>query len=357
MQSVYNLATLLSGWMEVKVVTRNTDLNSAEPYPGLQANQWTELAPHHQVLYLDSSKLSNKLIKQLIKENKNNIIYINGLFSWFFSFLPALLCTLYANASVYISVRGMLHQSALSVKPFKKQIFLAFARGFGLYKKPVLIASNEQEKHEIYKSVGKVNVAIAPNLPGPVLQSLAFRKFKEKEKLSLLCVGRIAPEKNPNTLLKALAGLQVPIDMTFCGGYNNPSYFAEFKDLLKALPANIDAGYLGELPNHQIADRLRRSDVMIMPSLGENFGHAIYESLALGVPVIIGNNTPWKHLEDDKAGLEVNPIDTAEIAAAILKFDRLSENDYQHWCQGALDRAKAYMEQNDFKSIYSKLFV
>ena len=170
-------------------------------------------------------------------------------------------------------------------------------------------------------------------------------------------MGRIAPEKNSNTLLKALAEMQIPLDMTFCGGYINPVYFAEFSSLLKALPANVDARYLGEIPNHQIADLLGRSDVMVMPSLGENFGHAIYESLAMGVPVIIGNNTPWKHLEDDKAGLEVNPINTAEIADAIMKFDRLSEKDYQQWCQGALDRAKAYMEQNDFKSIYSKLFV
>jgi glycosyltransferase involved in cell wall biosynthesis len=35
-----------------------------------------------------------------------------------------------------------------------------------------------------------------------------------------------------------------------------------------------------------------RYDYFVLPTLGENFGHAIVESLSLGLPVIISNKTP-----------------------------------------------------------------
>ena len=43
-QSVYNLAKLLSNNFHVKVVTRNTDYASFEAYPEVAANEWILLA-------------------------------------------------------------------------------------------------------------------------------------------------------------------------------------------------------------------------------------------------------------------------------------------------------------------------
>ncbi len=357
-QSVYNLAELLRHQMDVKVVTRNTDLASEVPYKNIQPNVWTEIHPYHQVLYLDKSNQTFGKIKSLIKENKDNVIYINGLFSWYFSFLPALVCTFLSVNSVYISVRGMLHKSALSVKPLKKQVFLAFARGFGLYSKPVLIASNEQEKEEILKSIGKVKVSIAPNIPTLVSEPSSDFKFKgDKGVLRILCIGRIAPEKNTLGLIEGLKQVSFNLEVSFCGGYNDEAYFERFQSELKLLPPNIKYQYLGELNNSEVYENLKVTDVMAMPSLGENFGHAIYESLAHGVPVLIGNNTPWKNLKESKAGIEVEPENAASIADALSEFNSMDNGQFKEWKSGAADKAKAYLNANNFDEIYFKLFV
>ncbi|MCC6817674.1 MAG: glycosyltransferase family 4 protein [Bacteroidia bacterium] len=356
-QSVFNLASLLCNWMDVKVITRNTDLNSNVAYPQIAPNAWIQISQFHHVMYLDAANTNFKNIKSLIKENKSNVIYINGLFSMYFSFIPAFLCSWFSCQSVFISVRGMLHRSALSVKPFKKQLFLAFARGFGLYSKPILIASNEEEKNEIIKSLRKAHVKIAPNIPLISEDNSTDFVFKDIDgALRVLFLGRIAPEKNPIALIKALCLIDFPIHVKFCGGYNNPDYFQEFKSLLSSLPSHVKAEYLGELPNTEINSLLLSNDLMALPSLGENFGHAIYESLALSIPVIIGNNTPWNGIESNNAGIEISPNDINAMAAALVKFNEMSAIEFANWKVGAKNMAKQYMDAHDFKSIYSQLF-
>lgn len=354
-QSVYNLAELLSKDFQVKVVTRNTDLNSSQAYPNIIPDQWVSIGKQHEVLYISKGKLGFKIIKQLIKENVNNVILINGLFSFYFSFLPALLCVSYPVQKVFIAVRGMLHTSALSVKPLKKQLFLAFARGFGLYQKPVMLATNNEEVEEIKKSLGKVKPLIAPNIP-MVYQDLKPRDNRPDKVFTLAFIGRIAPEKNPLSLIEALKNIKVPLRVVFCGGSNNPSYLQTFKDQLRTLPHNIQSEYHPEMSHQDIQNILSVTDIMALPSLGENFGHAIYESLVAGVPVIIGNNTPWKQLEKNQAGIEIDPKDAKALSEAILRFMSMDTSDFEQWRKGANQVALEYNSANNFRQIYLDLF-
>jgi glycosyltransferase involved in cell wall biosynthesis len=39
---------------------------------------------------------------------------------------------------------------------------------------------------------------------------------------------------------------------------------------------------------------LHKYDLFILPTLNENFGHSIVESLSVGTPVLISDNTPWR---------------------------------------------------------------
>ncbi len=95
---------------------------------------------------------------------------------------------------------------------------------------------------------------------------------------------------------------------------------------------------------------------MVLPSFGENFGHAIFESFANGTPVIIGNNTPWKEIESQRAGFEVNPEIISELAASITKFNDMSAVDYKIWQCGALAAANNYFNGNNFEKLYLTLF-
>lgn len=357
-QSVYNLATMLSKHFIVKVVCRDRDLHSTEPYTSIKQNEWNDISNQHHVLYLSPENTNLKIIKSLIKENRHNILYINGLYSLYFSFLPVFFATIFNLKTVFISVRGMLHKSALSVKKSKKMIFLSFAKGFGLYKNFVLLSSNNLETIEIQRILGDQKVIEAPNIPiNPNAIVRSKKVFKgENHILRILFLGRVAPEKNPIVLLKSLQSVTFKIEVTFCGSNNEGDYSMQFENELKKLPSCVSTNIIGDIPHNELGSLFQKNDILALPSLGENFGHAIFESMAFGLPVIIGNNTPWKDLEARQAGFEIEPANETELLKGITFFNELNSESYDVWSINAQKTAVDYYNENNFEEIYLNLF-
>ncbi len=357
-QSVYNLALLLSKHFIVKVVCRDRDLNSQEAFNSIKPDEWNEISNQHFVLYLSPDKTNFKKIKSIIKDNNRNIIYVNGLYSFYFSFLPVLIATVLNLKSVFISVRGMLHKSALSVKRTKKMIFLAFAKGYSLYKNYTLLSSNNLETIEIKRILGDQKVIEVPNIPiNPNTIDRIKKVFKgDDNTLRILFLGRLAPEKNPIVLLKALQSATFDVKVTFCGSNNNEDYKRQFESELAKLPSCVEVKIIGDIPHSELGSLFQQNDILALPSLGENFGHAIFESLAFGLPVIIGNNTPWKDLESKQAGFEIEPSNEAELLNRIVFFNDLSSDVFNDWSLKSQNTAVLYYNENNFEEIYLNLF-
>ncbi len=355
-QSVFNLATLLSKHFNVKIITTNRDYGSLETYGDVLTDQWHTLAPQHEVLYLSLSNIKFKTIKELCKNGKNDIIFINGLFSFYFSVLPLFFANYYNVKKILVAPRGMLHRSALSIKPFRKQVFLSFARGFGLYKKAIMLSTSIFEDEEIRKTLGKVIIKLGPNIPITPLHAIPDKIFKSPAgELRLLFLGRISPEKNPIVLLKALQEITFPTQVKFVGSGITESYTQQFESLFNSLPSHIHKEWIKELPHAETLALQGETDLMVLPSLGENFGHAIFESLAHATPVIIGNNTPWKGIEEKKAGIEVEPQNELLLKQAIERFYGINKVEYNTWQWGALQTAREYFESNNFESVYREV--
>lgn len=354
-QSVYNLAVFLSRWMEVKIITRITDLNSRVSYEGIDANQWIEIGENHSVMYLDTNGIKKGIIKSLIKENKHNYILINGLFSFYFSIMPAFYTMYFGVSKTFLAVRGMLHRSALGVKPVKKYVFLAFARGFGLFKRVTMLASSQEELKEIELSLGKVKIKLAPNIPMSV-KRLKEYKVTEGDVFKVLFLGRISKEKNPIALLKAMQTFDGKCKLVFAGAPGSNDYMLNFSAEAAKLPSNVEFEYISDLPHTSVPKLLESSDIMALPSLGENFGHAIFESFVHSVPVVIGNNTQWTNVEELNAGKIVDPNSSEEIKSAIQAFASMNVEEMKIWRTGANQMAANYFETNNFKDLYLNLF-
>ena len=68
-----------------------------------------------------------------------------------------------------------------------------------------------------------------------------------------------------------------------------------------------------------------------MPTLGENYGHAIFEAMTTGVPVMISDQTPWRNLEQMKVGWDIPLQMKDKFREAITQAAGWNQEEYDEW--------------------------
>ena len=94
----------------------------------------------------------------------------------------------------------------------------------------------------------------------------------------------------------------------------------------------------------------------MLPTLGENYGHVIFESLAGGCIPIISDQTLWKDLGEQEVGYVLPLQDKLAFASAIEELCALSEEDLLSKQRKANDYAVKRHEQSVKNTGYRKIF-
>lgn len=255
-----------------------------------------------------------------------------------------------------LSIRGMLHPGALSQKSLKKKLFLHAFRLFEYPHKIWFHATDEEEKMHIQNQFGEVaRVLVAGNIPTDMICELAPPKMAGQ--LKMVTVSLISRMKNILAVLHALKGVQLRITYTLYGAVKDDEYWEECKKAIRDLPENISVHYEGDVPFDKVQECLASNHIFILPSESENFGHALYEALSAGRPVITSHNTPWKNLEVNKAGVNINPMNEIEIKRAIEFFAGMDAATLEEWSQCASTYAKGKLDKEKLLEEYREMFL
>ena len=140
-QSVANLVNNFTEEVTYKIFCGNTDLDNM-PLAHIETGKWVKYNEHTQVWYAGTHNRSETLLAQ-VKKTKPDILYIIGIYSWYFNVVPLIFCK---DVKKIVSARGMLHPGALSEKALKKKVFLSAWKLSGLQKKASFHASDDTEK-------------------------------------------------------------------------------------------------------------------------------------------------------------------------------------------------------------------
>lgn len=356
-RSCVNFAGYMREDYQVYVFTSDRDLGSAGPYEHIKVDEWHEKGQDLHVYYCSPEALTWRNIRRQMEELRPDFIYLNSMFSVKYTILPLLISRFgKRGATIILSPRGMLRSSAVQFKSFKKKIFLNCFRWFGFHRGVHFLVSDDTEAKDVGVYFGKQAVAtLIPNFPSALPEEPEMTG-KERGRLSMIFVGRIHPIKGLDFLLKVLKEVEATVDLTLVGSLEDPAFWATCKEMISGLPANISVTYAGEMPNHELPAVTGRHHVFVLPTKGENFGHAIFEALALGKPVLISDQTPWRGLEAVKAGWDL-PLDRPELfREAIGQAAAFGQEEYDSWCGSTRDFVKNYIRQLNLKDEYQKLF-
>lgn len=351
-QSIANLVEQYGlGQVNFKIFCSATDLDGTVN-KGVPLDEWCNYNPYTQVWYASKQRRSVALMKREIKHSNADVLFIIGVYSWYFNIVPFL----FGKSPVkIISARGMLHAGALSQKSFKKKIFLALWKMSGLQRRCYFHATDEQEKGFIRQVFGKKAVVfIAGNFP----RVFALQPLPQKRAglLKMVSIAVISSMKNIVLVLEALQKCQRQITYDIYGPVKEEAYWRQCQAIIKMLPENISVSYKGDVVPTKIEETLKGYELFILPSKSENFGHAIYEALSAGKPVITSHHTPFNDLYNQHAGMNVAVENKNEMAKAIDFFASLPPEEFEGWNKGARCFALKRIDMDKLKTQYDQMF-
>lgn len=322
-RTLRNMVDLLGAEVDFRIFTRAHDLGSSDPLPGISPGTWIE-RDGATVFYGDARHRSARSLATMVRKVDPAIIYCNSFFDASLSVHPLVLRRvglIAPDIEWLIAPRGEFAPGALAIKRWKKWPFLQATRLAGLHQGLVWHASSEHEAEDIRRVMGRVaaDIRVAPNLTtkvGPFVPRSAERRERP---LSVCFLARISPVKNLRFAIDVVKTTRRPIHFTIYGPVEDARYWKECQRAMEGLQPGSVIQWRGELPPENVRETLALHDLFLFPSRGENFGHAIFEALAAGVPVLVSDRTPWRDLDERGSGW-VRPLDDLRAFVEVLEI-------------------------------------
>jgi glycosyltransferase involved in cell wall biosynthesis len=357
-RSCANLVAQLSGDYAFKIVTRNTDYTETTPYLSVKSDCWNTLKDGTEVYYFSENELNRKNIRHLISTTAFDAVYLNSMYSVYFTLYPLVFLRKKHEKLVVVAVRGMLAESAIRIKKQKKKFFLRAVKVLRLFNRVVFHASTLEEQKDIQRQLGKhVRIRIAGNLPAKELPERNTDREKKPGLLRLVSIARIAPEKNLLYALKVLSRLRdLNVVFDVYGPVYDELYWKLCKDEIAGLPTNIVVNVKGSIAQENVPQLLLQYHFLFMPSRGENFGHIILQAMTAGCPVILSDQTPWRELSTRELGWDIPLASEERFGEAIRTCEQMNQETYRKLSDTAFAYAKKYVQDLEVVDQNRKLF-
>lgn len=175
-----------------------------------------------------------------------------------------------------------------------------------------------RETFSPWRTRGEVVLPLGVPQPPPSAPDLQERFYERFPKLRgerlLLFLGRLHEKKGCDLLLEAFRRIAPPLHLVLAGPCASPTLARQLEAQAQGLPVT----FTGPLWDTDKQAALAAAEAFILPSHQENFGIAVVEALAAGLPVLISDKVNiWREVTADGAGLA--EADTVDGTARLLK--------------------------------------
>jgi glycosyltransferase involved in cell wall biosynthesis len=175
----------------------------------------------------------------------------------------------------------------------------------------------------------------------------------------ILYAGVLIPGKGVHHLLRAFAKVaqEFPeVRLEIVGRDENPEYAEELRQEVFRLGLNGRVSFVGGVPQVELANRMRRSCVFVLPSLSEGLGRVVVEAMATGTPVI-GSHVDGipEIVQEGLTGFLVPPGDE-EALAERLRWVLKHPQEAKAMGHRAREFARSFFSTEVYLAGYRRLF-
>ena len=171
----------------------------------------------------------------------------------------------------------------------------------------------------------------------------------------LAFLARIHPIKNLDFLFDVVNNVQEEIELHIYGTVDDQHYLDKCVELFKSVKKHVHVKFCGEVLQSNVVSVLSKYDLYLLPTLGENFGHTIYESLSASTPVLVSDKTPWRG--EDFESLWDLSLDKPHLwSDKINEYCNMDHNKFVKLRENAGKSATQWVNQQEYPRLYEKLF-
>jgi len=355
--SISNMVKALSQCYEFYIVCLSNDFGEKKAYKNVSGLSWKNFGGA-QVLHVDKYKSPFAGFLSIVQKLEPDIVYCNSFFDPFFTFIP-LLHYQKKEIKVIIAPRGELTPGALSLTVLKKKLYIYIFMKTFILNKITWHASTENELNQISSNIGinPKKISVAKDIAFfDESQSKFIQSYKDSNKLKIVFLARITPVKNLMYILDVLKFCDSEIVFDIYGAVDEKKYWDQCKKKINSLPKTISVNYLGLISNELVNQTLADYHLFFLPTLGENFGHSIFEALSVGLPVLISDQTLWTEIVN-KCNYAAIPLkDQRKYIDFIQHLSKMDNDEFNDLNSHAAKVFNKYISSNNQTTTYNELF-
>lgn len=255
-----------------------------------------------------------------------DLVHVHGL--WLMPNVYAARAARAARRPLIVSPHGMLSPGALAFSRRKKALLWRLLQGPAYADAACWHATSELEVKELREFGIRGPIALVPyGIDLPVQRSPERRGGMSR---TILFLGRLHPKKGLDRLIEAWPSVaaQRPDWQLRIVGPDEEGHRAA----MEARAAELRAPRLifdGPLFGKERDAAFDDADLFVLPTRSENFGIAVAEALAAGVPAIVSKGGPWSGLESERCGWWIEQgveplVDSLLTATALSDSERFA---------------------------------
>lgn len=300
---------------------------------GIHFNKWI-YGDNKKIIYFNGLFSHLRLFFRSLTIIKDvDIIHLTGLY--YYSSLLLCVLSILCRKRVVWSVRGNMDDYSINSGKKMLKHFVIKILKIKFFENIYFHSTSKFETESILKAMKKKTNIIEISNFVELFNIFEVTRFEVNY---FLYIGRLHSVKGVDNLINAFIDSRQFMNSNFkllIVGHGDLNYTNYLRSLAEPLLLYDKIRFLGSKSGNEKLAFLKGAYFTIVPSISENFGNVVVESLSQGTPVIASKGTPWDVLNSTESGFWVD-ADSISLITVIDRIINLPKDEYQKMRSNAL---------------------